>query len=357
MNINQRINAFVQLGTFLSQFICREEPQIDNPLNEKYYNQFDRLIQDISIENRWFTTEHVRYSLKGISHFLKRESLEAWTQEYTIENENSGKCIAVIMAGNIPMVGFHDMLCTLMAGHKFLGKLSSKDNQLLDFISQLLCSIEPSFKELITFVHTPLGGNTCFDAIIATGSDNSARYFEAYFSKYPHIIRRNRNAVAILTGNESKDELQALGKDVFLYFGLGCRNVSKLYVPKGYSFEKLLDSWQSFDTIIEHNKYANNYDYNKSIFLMNKTHHLDNGFVLLKEDTAFASPIGVVFYQYYSDIDTIEQLITREQERIQCLVGTPGTINKIIPFGQAQEPGLMDYADNVDTMHFLTRLT
>ena len=354
MNIKERISAFVELGEFLEQFSSSNAIKIEHRLNSIFYQEFNNLLDRVSAENLWFTPKHVRFSIKGVCHFLKESNLNKWITVYNISEKSTEIKVAVIMAGNIPMVGFHDMLCVLISGHKFIGKLSSKDNQLLDFIAAMLIHINPEFKELINFQSGQLNNNINFDAIIATGSNNSARYFDAYFSKYPNIIRRNRNSVAVLTGNESSEELSALGNDIFLYFGLGCRNVSKLYLPKGYDLKNLLDHWQSFEPMINHSKYANNYDYQRSLFLMNKKDHYDNGFLLLHENEGIASPIGVVYYEFYSELKDLENKLSLESKLIQCIVSS--YVDNAIPFGKAQVPQLWDYADDVDTMQFLINL-
>ena len=353
MNTLQRIEAFVSLGQFLKQFSTDELGNTNHPLNEQFYSEFADLIEHSYVENAWFTPSHVRASIAGICTFLDKEKLNKWLANYAISDENTGIRVAVIMAGNIPMVGFHDMLSVLISGHHFIGKLSSKDNRLLDFIARLLGEIQPEFNSLITFKNERLDGKQDFDAIIATGSNNSARYFEAYFGKYPNIIRRNRNSVALLTGKETEEELHNLGQDVFLYFGLGCRNVSKLYVPENYDITKLLDTWQDYAPAVDHNKYTNNHDYQRSLYLMNAVKHYDNGFLLLKEDIAIASPIAVLFYEHYKDIEQVKIKLTENKENIQCIVGQ---MDDTIPFGKAQQPGLNDYADKVDTMAFLSQL-
>lgn len=354
MNKNERIKAFVELGNFLSQFSSEDAKPTEHRLNSTYYDEFKNLLARVSNENLWFTPLHVHESIKGICSFLKEKKLNEWLAHYTIPNQNTQIKVAVIMAGNIPMVGFHDMLSVLLSGHSFVGKLSSKDNQLLNFVSRLLIKINSEFKSLITFQSERLSGENKFNAIIATGSNNSARYFEAYFKKYDHIIRRNRNSVAVLTGKETDEELKALGRDVFLYFGLGCRNVSKLYIPKEYNLVHLLDCWKNYSFISNHNKYANNYDYQRSILLMNRIKHLDTGFVLLNENTAITSPIGVVNYEYYSEINSLKQSLKSNSDQIQCIVSNE--FSNSIPFGKAQEPELYDYADQVDTMAFLSNL-
>ena len=354
MNISERIEAFVSLRLFLEQFQDSNTSQSNHHLNEKFHSDFTRLIANAHIENAWFTPAHVRTSIKGICSFLHQDKLEEWCTHYHISEKNTNKRIVVIMAGNIPMVGFHDMLSVLISGHQFIGKLSSKDNRLLDFIAILLGELNSEFKSLISFKDGRLKGHQDFDAIIATGSNNSARYFEAYFSKYPHIIRRNRNSVALITGNESKEELQNLGLDVFLYFGLGCRNVSKLYVPEGYDVTKILDTWQDYALSVDHNKYMNNHDYQRSLYLMNAVKHYDNGFLLMKEDVAISSPIAVIHYEHYQNIDQVKNHLKENDENIQCIVGQLN--NSTIPFGKAQQPDLNDYADHVDTMAFLSQL-
>lgn len=354
MNLNQRIKSFSILGDFLSQFCSENQSQTNHYLNSKFYNDFKALISRVANENLWFTPFHVHASINGICTFLNAEKLEKWLSKYSISDKNTELKVAVIMAGNIPMVGFHDMLSVLISGHHFIGKLSSKDNQLLDFISKILIEINSEFRELISFQSERLNVQNKFDAIIATGSNNSARYFEAYFGKYQHIIRKNRTSVAVLSGNESKEELIALGKDIFLYFGLGCRNVSKLYVPRGYDFTKLLDCWKNYAYVGNHSKYANNYDYQRSLLLMNRIEHLDNGFILLCENQSFTSPIGLVNYEFYSEINGLNKTLKLHSDLIQCVVSNE--LDSSVPLGKAQEPELWDYADNVDTIAFLSNL-
>ncbi|RKD96984.1 acyl-CoA reductase [Marinifilum flexuosum] len=354
MKIQERISAFVELGKFLKQF-SEEETQIaKHELNTRYFEEFKELLNRVSIENLWFTPNHVRSSIIGICQFLNKKNLNQWLEKYKVSKNNTNKSVAVIMAGNIPMVGFHDMLSVLISGHIFIGKLSTKDNQLLDFISKLLISLNPEFEKLINFQSGQLNGESSFDAIIATGSNNSARYFDAYFSKYPNIIRRNRNSIAVISGSETEEEIKALGNDIFLYFGLGCRNVSKLYIPKGYDITNLFKLWEDYKHIIDNSKYANNYDYQRSLLLMNKIQHYDNGFLLLQENKEVASPVGVVYFEYYSELHDIERKLKLDSELIQCVVASD--LDNTIPFGKAQEPQLWDYADNVDTMQFLTNL-
>ena len=247
-------------------------------------------------------------------------------------------------AGNIPFVGFHDFLCMLISGNNYIGKNASDDTLLLPWIAEELIKIEPKFKERISFVEKLKD----MDAVIATGSNNTARYFEYYFSKYPHIIRKNRNAVAVLTGDEPKEELNLLGEDIFRYFGLGCRNVSKLYVPRGYNFNGFFEAMFSYSQVMQHNKYMNNYDYNRAVFLMRQIPFLENNFLIIREDASIPSPISVVHYEFYDEAEKLKENLAEHKEQIQCIVG-----RDYIPFGQGQSPALWDYADGVDTMAFL----
>jgi len=240
----------------------------------------------------------------------------------------------------------------LISGHKALVKTSSNDQHLLKFLVQYLIALDQRFSEKITFVEGKLEG---FDAVIATGSNNTARYFEYYFSSKPNIIRKNRNSVAILTGNESHEDLVLLGEDIFRYFGLGCRNVSKLLVPKNYNFDTFFKAIFEYQDIIKYEKYANNYDYNKAVYLMSNYKLLDNGFLTLREDTSYSSPISSVFYEFYEDVASLKNRLQAEHEQIQCVVSNQLTGNSI-PFGQTQQPKLWDYADNVDTLAFLTKI-
>jgi hypothetical protein len=258
------------------------------------------------------------------------------------------------MAGNIPMVGLHDFITVLISGNKALVKLSSNDNGLLPYLSEYLIHVAPDFKNFIEFTDERLIN---FDAVIATGSNNTARYFDYYFGKYPNIIRKNRNSVAVLTGKENEDQLKDLAIDVFRYFGLGCRNVSKLYVPRDYNFDAFFNAVYSWKHVISHNKYMNNYDYNKAVYLMSVDKNLlDNEFLLLKESSDFSSPIAVLFYEYYDSLKDLKQNLSSQDENIQTVVSSSG-IEREIPFGSSQSPELWDYADNIDTLEFLINLS
>ncbi|MBK6264129.1 acyl-CoA reductase [Marivirga sp. S37H4] len=333
MTFQERLQAFIKLGNQL-----RDLPEAT--LDEWYFRATGF--------NNWFTRENVFHAVRAIGEMLEEKKLEKWTSVYDLDN-SPGKRVAIIMAGNIPLVGFHDFLSVLMAGHQAIAKLSSQDPYLLKQVTALLIEIEPAFQDKIVLTQGTL---TNFDAVIATGSNNSARYFDQYFSRYPHIIRKNRTSVAIITGKENKEEIEALGKDIFQYYGLGCRNVSKLFVPQGYDFQFFIKSMESFEHIADHHKWVNNYDYNKSIYLVNREPHFDSGFFLLKESEAWVSPISVLYYEFYSTEEELTNKLEAHKELIQCTVSQTG---QAVSPGNAQAPELWDYADGVDTMKFLTQ--
>lgn len=345
-------NCFVELGHFLSQF--NENKTIKKEAiknNDSFFEKFNDLIQLSQSHNNWFTPENVFFAIQSWAEALTDENLSTWLSNYTFEN-TAPKKIGLVLAGNIPLVGFHDFLCVLISGNHALIKTSSNDQHLIKFLANYLIALDERLKERITFIEGKLEG---FDAVIATGSNNTARYFEYYFGTKPNIIRKNRNSVAVLTGNESQEELEALGEDIFRYFGLGCRNVSKLFVPKNYNFEAFFKGMFVHKDIIEYEKYANNYDYNKAVYLMSLFQILDNGFMTIKEDTSYASPISSVFYEFYESIEDVKLKLDADKEQIQCVVSN-GVIEHSFPFGQAQHPKLWDYADNIDTLHFLNNL-
>ncbi|WP_334113338.1 acyl-CoA reductase [Paucihalobacter sp.] len=349
MNLQQRINAFSKLGAFLEQFAnikSTQQPNIAH--NESFYERFQNTIQKATQSNAWFTYENITFALKNWSQALHSENLENWLSHYTF-SEVKPKQVAIIMAGNIPLVGFHDFLSVLISGHKVIVKQSSNDAHLLPIIADYLTAIEPEFENYIQFTTEKL---PTFEAVIATGSNNTARYFEYYFKGKPSIIRRNRNSVAVLTGEENEQGLKHLSEDIFRYFGLGCRNVSKLYVPKNYNFDAFFNAIYSWKDIINHHKYANNYDYNKAVYLMSEYDILDNGFFMVKDDASNASPISTVFYEHYNSVNELKSKLLNDKELIQCIVSLPD-LDIGIPFGSTQNPQLWDYADNVDTVDFL----
>ena len=352
MDLKQRITAFAKLGQFLTDFLSKsQKTELQLTDFEKLTEEFEAVIQTAYRQNAWFTPEHIKMALHSWSEAIQQTSLENWLDDYTIVNEEP-KTIAVIMAGNLPLVGFHDFLSVLVTGHKLLAKLSSDDKLLLPFLAKVLTRLEPEFKDAITFTEERL---TDFDAVIATGSNNTARYFEYYFKNKPNIIRKNRNALAVLTGNETHEQLVALGTDIFGYFGMGCRSVSKLFVPNDYNFDAFFKAMFEHKEVINHHKYANNYDYNKAVYLMSLFPILDNEFMILKEDENFSSPISVVFYENYDSAEKLKSILDSKSEQIQCIAASGFDENEIA-FGQAQHPKLYDYADGVDTVAFLLKL-
>jgi len=349
MTLETKKSVFVELGKFLSQFSEKntsKDPAVLN--NHTFFEAFIDLIKLSQSHNGWYTPEQVYFSIQSWAEALTKENLNQWLSAYDVE-QNKTKKIALILAGNIPLVGFHDFLSVLISGNTVLVKTSSNDQHLLPFLAKYIIAIEPEFKYKIKFVEGKLEN---FDAVIATGSNNTARYFEYYFKDKPSIIRKSRNSVAVLNGSETKEQLEALGEDIFRYFGLGCRNVSKLFVPQDYSFVPFFEAIFAYQDVIHYEKYANNYDYNKAVFLMSNFKLLDNGFLTLKEDKSHASPISSVFYENYENISDIRLRLQTEVDQIQCIVSA-NLIEGSIDFGQTQKPALWDYADNVDTISFL----
>jgi hypothetical protein len=355
VHFDKRVAAFVKLGKFLKNTDPDSTVKPEKELSV-LASELAELIQKVHIHNPWFTEENVRHALAQVSESLDEQRLVEWLSAYVpLKEVTKPKTVAVIMAGNVPAVGFHDLLCVVISGHTFLGKLSSEDKYLLPFIAKVLCAIEPGLAEQIQFTDGQLKG---MDAVIATGSNNTARYFDYYFGKYPHIIRRNRNSVAVLTGQETGEQLNLLGKDLFLYFGLGCRNVSKLFVPENYKFDKFYEAIFSYADVVNNNKYGNNYDYNKTVYLMgSQPDLLDNNFLLLKRDEGYSSPIGVLFYETYKDLSSLKEKLTQDEEQIQCVVSSAPELPGSVGFGESQCPRLSDYADGVDTMKFLQGLS
>ncbi|WP_426095040.1 acyl-CoA reductase [Flavobacterium sp. DSR2-3-3] len=349
MTLETKKSVFVELGKFLSQF--SENNTLKNPAvlrNETFFDAFVELIHLSQSHNGWYTPENVYFSIHSWAEALTEENLNKWLSSYTIPIREP-KNVALILAGNIPLVGFHDFLSVLITGNNVLVKTSSNDQHLLPFLAKYITAVNPEFAENITFVDGKLEN---FDAVIATGSNNTARYFEYYFKDKPSIIRKSRNSVAVLTGNETKEQLTALGEDIFRYFGLGCRNISKLFVPKGYSFVPFFEAIFAYQDVIHYEKYANNYDYNKAVFLMSNFKLLDNGFLTLKEDQSHASPISSVFYEFYDDLNELKMRLKSENELLQCIVADE-TIENSVAFGQTQNPRLWNYADNTDTISFM----
>ncbi|GAB4034219.1 acyl-CoA reductase [Spirosoma jeollabukense] len=335
----ERQQTFVALGDFLRSTNAQSE--------------LDEIAQRANYKNNWFTPANSLIALRAVAdEFLAADKLTAWASQYRSEPEIP-KTVGVVMAGNIPAVGFHDLLCVLMSGHKLLAKLSSQDFVLIHYLIQKLKEINPSFNNWIEEADRL----NAADAYIATGSSNTARYFEYYFAKKPHIIRKNRTSVGLLMGEEDGDEFLKLGHDISDYYGLGCRNVSTVLVPEGYDFIPLLRALEPQAPIyLNNHKYQNNYDYNKSIYLINGVPHLDNGYLLLTENDALVSPISVLYFQTYQTQADATTWLNERAERIQVITSAQGWFSGSIPFGQTQQPGLSDYADGVDTMAFLSSL-
>ncbi len=330
MNIKQRIAAFTALGDFV----------LENPV------LLQEIVNKTYLYNTWFTKENTNPALQNIAdEFLNKEKLENWTSTYDSQlTTHDSKTIAIVAAGNIPMVAFHDVLCVLISGNKLQLKLSEKDKFLLPFILEKLIELEPDFKKMIS-IQFKLEK---FDAIIATGSNNSAKHFEYYFSKYKNIIRRNRNSIGILTGNETNEDIENLGNDIFDYFGLGCRNISKIFVPKNYNLINLKAGLTKHIYVNQHNQYMNNLDYQRTLYLMNQTPLIDIDFINIVENKSMQSPISCLHVERYNSIDDVNNFIIEEKENIQCVVG-----KNYLNFGDSQQPTLSDFADNVDTMKFL----
>lgn len=330
MNLAERIDVMVRLGKYI------------------HSEDIDWLIikQKAFDENGWFIPRFINLSVKNIvTEFLQKDKLEIWARSYYLDDNIAPKNIGIVMAGNIPLVGFHDFLSVFIAGHRQTIKLSSKDDVLLKHIADKLFEWHPSLHDSIVFADMLKG---C-DAYIATGSNNTARYFDYYFGRYPNIIRRNRTSVALLTGNETVGDLELLADDVHIYFGLGCRNVTKIYIPADYDFVPLLHAFKKYSYFSDHTKYRNNYDYNLALLIMNNVYYMTNESILLVEKDELFSPISQLNFSFYSDINQVSKTLEID-ENIQCIVGDN------ISFGKAQQPSLINYADGIDTMQFLLSL-
>jgi hypothetical protein len=307
---------------------------------------FAEAVRRAKVVNPWFTEEHIAAALTGLAYMLRPEAFAKWMDGYQPAPEC--RTVGLVLAGNIPLVGFHDILCTIAAGHRAVVKPASQDALLLPALLNWIESVIPASVNKVRWIEGKLGP---VDAVIATGTNNTRRYFEYYFAKYPHILRNNRNSLAILTGSESPEELRLLGYDIFSYFGMGCRNVSKLYVHDSFPLERFFEAIYPYHPLVNHHKYANNYDYYRALWLMNREDLLDNGFLILRPSEAIASPVGTLFYERYSDEATLRHKLAGRASEIQCIVSQVD-----VPFGKSQQPELWDYADGVDTMAFLTAL-
>ncbi|MFL2637202.1 MAG: acyl-CoA reductase [Flavobacteriaceae bacterium] len=346
-DLKERIQAFSDLGILLRENSSKQKIKTF----QKWDSELNKLLSDSYQYNSWFTENNLKLSLKNWSAQLNKKNIENWLENYKIELKSS-KTVAIIMAGNVPIVGFHDLICSLILGFKCIVKLSSDDKILIPLIVKFIQSRFDGFKENVYFESNILKN---FDAVIATGSNNSHKYFEYYFGKYPNLLRKTRHSVAVLNGDESDNELALLSNDVFDYFGLGCRSVSKIFIPKGYDLDLLFNAFYKKRFVIDHNKYVNNYDYNKAVYLMSEEKFYDNGFVILKEEKKLGSPIACVYFEYYEDLVQVQNIIKINNQKIQCVVSNEKTFNGI-SFGTTQCPKLSDYADNVDTLKFLLKI-
>lgn len=336
LELSERILAFEELGLRMEKFPA---------------NDFLELAVQARNNNSWFTLENVRTAWNVVRNYLLKSNLENWLKDYNFAH-NKPKNIGVVMAGNIPLVGFHDFLSVIISGHILHAKLSQDDSILLKLIIKWIDEISPVLGQNIKIVERLNG----VDAVIATGSNNTARYFEYYFKEIPHIIRKNRTSIAVLTGKETDQEVEALGDDIFTYFGLGCRNVSKIFVPDGFDFVGFLNKLETHNNIVHHHKYNNNYEYNKAIFLVNGEKFLDNGFLLVKESQDLSSPVGVLNYEFYSSEKTLQERVLILQNEIQCKAGNVDFIENVVSFGKTQSPTLNDYADGVNVLLFLSKI-
>lgn len=341
MTLKQRIKGFAEVGLFINRHFSGNH----NTSELQLHQGLDKVIEVAHIYNNWFIPKFVNDAIFNIGNFLNEQDLEKFSVSI---KEKETKTIAVVCAGNIPLVCFHDILCVLLSGNKVMIKLSSDDNVLLPFFLKLLTHYQPDFEEYILFADGKLSN---FDAVIATGSDNTASHLHYYFSKYPNIIRKSRSSLAVLTGNESLEDLKNLGNDIFQYFGLGCRNVSKVLVPENYTFDKLFEALIDFGFVVNNKKYGNNYDYHRAIYLLESMQFLDNNFLMIKESNDLHSPVGVLYHQTYKDGKDIKTYLESHSQQLQCVVG-----EGYIPFGYSQRPVITDFADNVNTLDFLVNL-
>lgn len=347
------IRSFTDLGTTFSEASLAPDPGQDVTISD--YSVLKQAIENACHHNPWFIPAFVRFSFRAWAEALTEDKVSKWIHNY-LPGPGPMKPAArvgIVMAGNIPMVGLHDLLCVLASGNHALIRLSQSDDQLIPAVLEVLYQINPGFKEQITVISGPLKN---FDAVIATGSNNTSRYFDYYFGKFPSIVRRNRNGVAVISGNETESDLTKLADDIFVYFGLGCRNVSKIYIPEDYKAEYLLPFFEEYAYLSDMHKYRNNYDYQKSILLINSIFHLDNGFLLVKEDTSLMSPISVLHTETYSSRELLNTQLSGIEGQIQCIVSALNGLDQAIPFGRSQYPELWDYADGIDSMAFLMNL-
>jgi hypothetical protein len=349
-SLSERISSLLEVIEKLNTFILKRKSSEDFSPTDDFEIKWNATINQTKLENPWFTERSIMHCLTYWVQHLTKSKLEDWLNNYHLTDLHSNKKVGLILAGNIPMVGFHDVLCVVLTGNFAKIKLSSKDAKLIPQFLNSWKEILPSLNfEFVEKLEN-------YDAIIATGSENTSTYFEYYFKDVPHIIRKNRTSIAILTGNETNEEIQALADDVFLYFGLGCRNVTQLFVPKGFKVDKLYENFYKYSEYANHFKYSSNYDYHKAIFLLNQEKFWDNNLLLIKESDELFSPLSVLFLNTYDSILDVVTYISKKQEKIQAVVTNSEMFENKIPLGQSQNPELNTYADEVDTVQFLLSL-
>jgi len=341
MNIENQVLGLIKLSTYIKEFLAKNSADYND-----HDTEFELLLKRSEIENPWFTLENQKFALTEWTHLLTQENINNWLRNYSVSK--TSKRVGLILAGNIPLVGFHDVIAVVLSGHIPLIKLSSKDKQMLPFLLKKWNEMSGGAVQF-EFVERL----ESFDAVIATGSNNTARYLEYYFKNHLSIIRKNRTSVAVLNGKETPEELQLLAEDIFRYFGLGCRNVTRVFIPEDFIIDRLFESFVGFQDIINHHKYANNYDYNRAVYLLNQDKFWDNNFVMMKEDDKLFSPLSVINFSRYSSLEEVKSFIAENEQDIQCVVAKDELGLDSIPFGEAQHPALDTYADNVDTMKFL----
>ncbi len=341
MNIENQVLGLIKLSEYIKEYLTKN-PEDDNETDI----EFELLLKRSEIENPWFTIDNQKFALQEWANLLTQENINNWIRNYSVSKVS--KRVGLILAGNIPLVGFHDVVSVVLSGHIPLIKLSSKDKLMVPF---LLEKWNEFSGDAVQFELVERLEN--FDAVIATGSNNTARYLEYYFKNHLSIIRKNRTSAAVLKGDETPEELQLLAEDIFRYFGLGCRNVTRVFIPEDFVIDRLFESFVGFQDIINHHKYANNYDYNRAVYLLNQDKFWDNNFVMMKEDEKLFSPLSVINFSRYSSLDEVKSFIAENEENIQCIVAKEELGLDSIPFGEAQHPSLDTYADNVDTMKFL----
>ena len=340
--------SLVQFGKFLRSFLDSDSwPGFQSGVDQREFDNFKSSTEKAESNNAWFSRKMIRLSMESWAKNLSEDNIDKWMSKYDVPS-SINKNVLIICAGNLPLVGFHDIVCCILLNINTQVKLSKNDNVLIPAILNVLYLFDSELQDRIKICNEKPDN---YNYVIATGSNISNRYFEYYFGKFPHIFRRNRTSIAVVHSEISDDQLKSLSHDMLQYYGLGCRSVTKLYLPEKFSLDRIYNSVFNYKDLINHNKYMNNYDYNRSIFLMGKKLFFDNGFLILKEDKSLFSPISVVNFEYYSSMETLEKELNVLSNEIQCRVGEGG-----IPFGTAQKPELWDYADGVDTIDFLTKI-